>query len=166
VEIVKIYEPVNTEELVAEIRRITEEVIIPLAENKGHDYTGQEGNVDALANVGETLGWAGAFFRGRDKDRRLMTHLTKRTLKVQDDSVENCFVDRLLYCYLAYIMWMRRDADVFIDFDPLPRESVEYLAWICPDCGNVEDAAPAHGCLECGWCSCESAAYKMTVEEL
>jgi hypothetical protein len=122
----KIYAEVNTEELVAEIRRITEEVIIPMAEEKGHDYTGQEGQTDALANVGETLGWAGAFFRGRDKDRRLMTHLTKRTLKVKDDSVENCFVDRLLYCYLAYIMWMRRNADVFIDFEKLPELSTDF----------------------------------------
>lgn len=154
----KIYDEVNTEQLVEEIRRITEEVIIPLAENKGHDYTGQEGNVDALANVGETLGWAGAFFRGRDKDRRLMTHLTKRTLKVKDDSVENCFVDRLLYCYLAYIMWLRRNADVFIDFDKIPETSVDIVApsWVCPNCDYAGVSAPAHGCPGCGWCSCKS----------
>ena len=120
----KIYEELDTDELVAEIRRITEEVIIPMAETKGHDYTGQEGQTDALANVGETLGWAGAFFRGRDKDRRLMTQLTKRTLKVKDDSVENCLVDRTLYCFLAYIMWLRRNSDVYIDFEKLDTVSV------------------------------------------
>ena len=115
----KIYKELNSRELVEEIRRITEEVIIPLAEDKGHDYTGQELQTDALANVGETVGWAGAFFRGRDKDRRLMTHLTKRTLRVKDESVENCLVDRLLYCFLAYILWQRRTHDVFIDIPPV-----------------------------------------------
>jgi len=115
----KIYEDISRTDLVAEIRRITEEVLIPLAEAKGHDYAGQADETDALANVGQDLGWPGAFFRGRDKDQRLRTFLTQRELKVEDDSVENCFVDRLLYAYFAYILWMRRNCDTFIEFEEL-----------------------------------------------
>jgi hypothetical protein len=128
-----IYDDLNHAELIAEIRRITEEVLIPLADAKGHDYAGQAAETDALANVGQDLGWPGAFFRGRDKDQRLRTFMTQRELKVTDDSVENCFVDRLLYAYFAYIMWLRRNCDTFIEFVPIEELTMHMVSSLALD---------------------------------
>lgn len=113
----KPYDPITREELFEQMRDILENKLIPIAKAKGSDYTGSEGEFDCLANVGEELGWAGAFFRGRDKDRRLRTYLEGRAFEVSDESVEDAFIDRLNYCFYAYILWKRRRKDVFIVFN-------------------------------------------------
>lgn len=116
------YKPITAEELHVEMRRILDEELIPLASAKGHDYTAAD-KVDTLANVGADLGWAGAFFRGRDKDARKVTALTQGSLRVADDSMRNNFVDRLNYAFYEYIMWERRTHDIKITYVPLPTDS-------------------------------------------
>ena len=118
------YEPITFEELQVEMRRILEEELIPLASAKGHDYTAAD-KVDTLANVGQDLGWAGAFFRGRDKDARKVTALTQGNLMVSDDSMENNFRDRLNYAFYEYILWMRRTCDIKVTFVPLSTDDAE-----------------------------------------
>lgn len=113
------YIPITSEELYAEMRRILEEELIPLATTKGHDYTSAN-KVDTLANVGADLGWAGALFRGRDKDARKITALKQGELMVDDDSMRNNFVDRLNYAYYEYILWERRTHDIKLTYVPLP----------------------------------------------
>ncbi len=116
------YEPLTAEELHVEMRRILEEELIPLASDKGHDYTAAD-EVDTLANVGADLGWVGAFFRGRDKDARKVTAITQGKLVVTDDSMENNFKDRLNYAFYEYILWLRRTCDIKVTYVPLPTDS-------------------------------------------
>ena len=116
------YVPITAEELPAEMRRILEEELIPLASAKGHDYTAA-GKVDTLANVGADLGWVGALVRGRDKDERKITAVTQGKLVVADDSMQNNFLDRLNYAFYEYILWLRRTHDIHVTFVPLPTDS-------------------------------------------
>lgn len=119
---IKPYVGITAEELHVEMRRILDEELIPLASAKGHDYTAAD-KVDTLANVGQDLGWAGAFFRGRDKDARKVTALTQGKLMVADDSMRNNFLDRLNYAFYEYILWERRTCDIKITYMPLPDDS-------------------------------------------
>lgn len=115
------YEPITAEELHVEMRRILDDELIPLAAAKGHDYTAAN-KVDTLANVGADLGWAGALFRGRDKDERKITALKQGKLMVDDDSMRNNFLDRLNYAFYEYILWERRTHDIKLTYVPLPTD--------------------------------------------
>lgn len=113
----RLYVPVSREELPDLMRKILEEDLIPLAMAKGHDYAGPETD-DTLANVGESLGWAGAFLRLRDKVRRLSTALVT-ALAVRDESVEDAMRDLLNYAFYQLILYRRRCCDVRVQLTPV-----------------------------------------------
>ena len=128
----KLYVPMSAAELQVDIDRYVHEVLLPIAAAKGHDYTGADHSTDTLANVADGLGWAGAFFRGLDKDRRKLTYLTQRELRVTDESMENAFDDRVLYAIYESILFNRRTVDVFVDYVPI--EGGHGI--LCPHCSG------------------------------
>jgi len=91
----------NASERDAKIRQIFEERCLPLLQNKGHDYSGDE---DALANF-RRHGLKGIVVRLGDKYERLNSLVWKsREAKVADEKVEDTLVDIINYGLLALVV--------------------------------------------------------------
>jgi hypothetical protein len=83
------------------IRRIFEERCLPLLQNKGHDYSGDE---DALANF-RRHGLKGIVVRLGDKYERLNSLVWKsRDARVAGEKVEDTLIDLVNYALLALLV--------------------------------------------------------------
>lgn len=116
-----LYDPVTFEEMATRMREILEENI-EIGRKKNHDYaafavmtTG-----DALANVGDGLGWVGAHVRCGDKMERLKTAYAMGELK--NESIEDAFRDLLNYAFYMYILWERRNYDISVEYTEIDKE--------------------------------------------
>lgn len=113
-----LYDPIGTEELADRMLEILNEQV-KVMRSKNHDYASFDLKTtgDALANVGNGLGWVGAAVRANDKMQRIKTAFTTGSLN--NESLEDAFRDLINYAIYALILWERRNYDIVVNFEDL-----------------------------------------------
>jgi len=80
---------------------------LEIAEEKGHDYAGEE---SAMSNF-DDFGWRGIVVRISDKYHRLKNFCKQGILKVKDEGIRDTFMDLINYAALAIIAFDRERAE-------------------------------------------------------